>query len=611
MKLRQYKKRNIIRIKSRKNFIYTDGGFLVIANKSFSEYDMEFDGELNSRLIKKCIGHMKKPEISFYIEGKLCHRNGNYVLSNEDMTTIVQNIENIQLQRCNDDIYLFQQFFIPSDEERRLEVNECLRRNVGLGLFKKIYLLNERIYSPLEMGLKKEELRNVVQINIGKRLTYKKFLNHASRMKGFAVLSNSDIFFDETIDNVRTSVMRDVKSIQCLRRYEYRGEEDLNECRIYGNFESSQDSWIIHTSQIMQVNDECDISLGIPGCDNKITEIFRCKGYMLLNNYPLLRNYHNHRSQKRNYTQSQIPRPYSYTLRSTPLPPTEEIMERHHLFWQYPVITEKAFYEQNKNDPKYIGLPWATIIDKRTKLDMEFLVKNLYMKKSYTCCQHIHFRGIIPLLEKLGIRTLYTPHKVIGEDSIDGVTLKPCPLYAKVFEDSLSLFSKREERTLLYSFQGGYQRGYLTDIRERIFEMKHPENAFVRCTGGWHFNQIVYNEKQNKNGEYNGSDSHFENEQKYIELLKTSRYTLCPSGTGPNSIRFWEALGAGSIPILLSDTMELPKHELWSTTILRIPEKDLETIPAVLGKITSEEEEIMRTNCLTVYNFFCNNYKGA
>ena len=33
------------------------------------------------------------------------------------------------------------------------------------------------------------------------------------------------------------------------------------------------------------------------------------------------------------------------------------------LFWQYPVITEKEFYIQNKGDVNYIPFPWATIID--------------------------------------------------------------------------------------------------------------------------------------------------------------------------------------------------------------------------------------------------------
>ena len=74
-------------------------------------------------------------------------------------------------------------------------------------------------------------------------------------------------------------------------------------------------------------------------------------------------------------------------------------LESIHLFWQYPVITEKTFYEQNNDDNEYIGVPWATIIDKINQ--KQKLLKLIYSKIDttrtyYTCCQHIKFRALIP-----------------------------------------------------------------------------------------------------------------------------------------------------------------------------------------------------------------------
>ena len=43
----------------------------------------------------------------------------------------------------------------------------------------------------------------------------------------------------------------------------------------------------------------------------------------------------------------------------------QSIVEKFNLFWQYPVITELTFYNQNKENPLYIGFPWATIIDNK------------------------------------------------------------------------------------------------------------------------------------------------------------------------------------------------------------------------------------------------------
>ena len=88
----------------------------------------------------------------------------------------------------------------------------------------------------------------------------------------------------------------------------------------------------------------------------------------------------------------------------------------------------------------------------------------------------------------------------------------------------------------------------------------------------------------------------------YNKILLRSRYSLCPSGSGPNSIRFWESLAVGSIPILLSDTLELPRHELWDKSIVRLPENELHTLEEVLKNITEEEEKTRRENCLKIYN---------
>ena len=43
----------------------------------------------------------------------------------------------------------------------------------------------------------------------------------------------------------------------------------------------------------------------------------------------------------------------------------EDIIKKYKLFWQYPVITEKTFYEQQKHNVHYLGFPWATVIDKK------------------------------------------------------------------------------------------------------------------------------------------------------------------------------------------------------------------------------------------------------
>ena len=111
---------------------------------------------------------------------------------------------------------------------------------------------------------------------------------------------------------------------------------------------------------------------------------------------------------------------------------TEYFLVYTGLFWQYPAITEKKFYEQNKHDNNYIGIPWATIIDKGVKLQSIYnIVKSsLPSQNYYTCCQHIRFKQLLPLFKALNITKVYICHKEKQVDMIDNIKLLPCPIYA-------------------------------------------------------------------------------------------------------------------------------------------------------------------------------------
>lgn len=297
---------------------------------------------------------------------------------------------------------------------------------------------------------------------------------------------------------------------------------------------------------------------------------------------------------------------------------TKKLLQVSGLFWQYPVKTEEEFYNQNKDNPNFCGIPWATIIDKNIETNslLKFLLQFMKHKYYYTCCQHIHFRKILPLMKILGIRTVYTPHKEKNENELHGINLLPCPLYAVNFEDNKrnKIFIEQShnflnnERNFLYSFMGGYQNNYLTDVRKNIFTMKHPENTYIKNTGTWHFNNVVYSTKQNKNTELNIDKTHIDKTEKYNKLLLNSRFSLCPSGSGPNSIRFWESLACGSIPILLADTLELPYNVNWNDAIIHLEEKNINNLESILSNISLEREKQMRANCISIYNRLKNNY---
>lgn len=295
----------------------------------------------------------------------------------------------------------------------------------------------------------------------------------------------------------------------------------------------------------------------------------------------------------------------------------QELIDELKLFWQYPVCTEKQFYQQNKANEDYLGLPWATILDKNIDLNwIHETVKPLVDTdlKYYTCCQHISFRKLKDLFQALNVNTLFTVHKCIKEDQLGNIVLLPCPLYAVNLEDKNRNveFLEKEflslDRDLLFSFIGAIQGNYLSDIRNRIFGLEQTHNIYIENTGDWHFNELVYTPEQSYSGTINESKQRKDNTEKYNKILLRSRYSLCPSGSGPNSIRFWESLGTGAIPVLLSDHLELPHNDMWESSILRIKESDIEKVPNLLRAISKEEEDSRRKQCLKMYEFYRNNY---
>lgn len=77
---------------------------------------------------------------------------------------------------------------------------------------------------------------------------------------------------------------------------------------------------------------------------------------------------------------------------------------------------------------------------------------------------------------------------------------------------------------------------------------------------------------------------HSKEKQKDLELaynlvMNASRYVLCPRGVGLNSIRFYEALALGKVPILIADDCKLPYATELEKAIIRVPENNLEQLP--------------------------------
>lgn len=302
------------------------------------------------------------------------------------------------------------------------------------------------------------------------------------------------------------------------------------------------------------------------------------------------------------------------------------------LFWQYPCRTEGAAWDVHVAVPEarrvgddvhmYLGLPWATWIDKerkgawggvgygladfqlrRTKIRIAGLRDVLRTcglnLRVHTVCQHIYWADFISQWRELGVTDLWLSHCPAPGSSRgnEAAHLHPWRLFAVNAEDpqrtaGLQIGRDPSQRPLLASFIGAHAPHYLSDIRLRIRALPRDPDVFIEVTDQWHFEAVVYDEQLLGRSPARGGDD--PSVRRYNELMSDSVFSLCPSGAGANTLRLWEALASGSIPVLLGQWPQLPEPadeftSAWEDAVIRVRDEELSGMLPRLRSISLDE----------------------
>ena len=205
----------------------------------------------------------------------------------------------------------------------------------------------------------------------------------------------------------------------------------------------------------------------------------------------------------------------------------------------------------------------------------------------------------LELFQRAGITDLFWSHATQGLTQISGIRIHPFPLYpvrCSTHPPPRRLLSPAQ-RPLLYSFQGAYAPGlYLTPVRDWLLELPTRPDAQLERRREWHYEQTVYREQVQ--GQTADAVRHAQlalEADAYAATLQNSCFALCPSGSGPNSIRLWEALGYGAIPVILSDQLQLPgPTDLWQAAAVVVPETQsaVAALPEQLEALVSDHQRL-------------------
>jgi hypothetical protein len=201
-------------------------------------------------------------------------------------------------------IYVIYQYFVPLSDRRTIEYKYCLNKNVSNPYIHHIYLLNEKIYSTTELGVKSDK---ITQINLNRRLSYKDIFDfvQSQNLNGYIVFMNADIFVNDTIQLLKQTRIHEEKTMLALLRYDMISNTQV---KIFGPRPDSQDTWIFHSNFIPSEKERrvFNFNFGKPGCDNKFTYLCRILGYKIINCPDKIKTIHVHLSKERNYTAKDV-----------------------------------------------------------------------------------------------------------------------------------------------------------------------------------------------------------------------------------------------------------------------------------------------------------------
>jgi hypothetical protein len=133
----------------------------------------------------------------------------------------------------------------------------------------------------------------------------------------------------------------------------------------------------------------------------------------------------------------------------------------------------------------------------------------------------------------------------------------------------------------LFSFMGSVRNAA---VRAQLATLRHPRSFFQNTTDD--FDRVLNRtiDRQER------LDYH----RRYAELTKATKFVLCPRGVSASSVRLFETMRMGRVPVILSDGWVAPIGPRWNEFSLRVQERNFARVPALLEKLEPEAVKMGR-----------------
>ena len=131
----------------------------------------------------------------------------------------------------------------------------------------------------------------------------------------------------------------------------------------------------------------------------------------------------------------------------------------------------------------------------------------------------------------------------------------------------------------LFSFMGSVRNA---PVRQKLATLKHDRSFFQNTTED--FDRILDRKM--------GQRERLDYDRRYAEVAKASKFVLCPRGLSGSSIRLFETMRMGRVPVILSDDWVAPAGPRWDAFAIRIRENNFAEIPRLLEQREAEAVEM-------------------
>ncbi len=148
-------------------------------------------------------------------------------------------------------------------------------------------------------------------------------------------------------------------------------------------------------------------------------------------------------------------------------------------------------------------------------------------------------------------------------------------------------------------FVGAHMPHYRSQARLRLREEAARDDrsdVVVELKDNWHYDAIAHREQVagERLGEAECAAERAAT-RRYNELLSDSVFSLCPEGAGPNTLRLWESLAVGAIPVVVAEDWVWPSIPgaglRWEDAVIKVRRDEVDGLFARLRRMRAEEPQ--------------------